>query len=64
MRLTGGLGPALTETALEDKSPVSLQQTILAGRPGTAMPPWDGILTADETRWLVEALQAGRFDER
>ncbi|HJP37294.1 MAG TPA: cytochrome c [Gammaproteobacteria bacterium] len=62
MRLTGGLGPALTGAALEEKSPISLQQTILAGHPGTAMPPWAGILSADDVRWLVEALRAGKFD--
>jgi cytochrome c55X len=63
MRLTGGLGPALTGAAMAEKSPASLRLAILAGRPGTAMPPWRGILTADEVNWLVEALRAGSFDE-
>ncbi len=63
MRLTGGLGPALTSIALKEKSPISLQQVILAGRPGTAMPPWAGILSTDEVDWLVDALRKGQFDE-
>ena len=38
MRLTGGLGPALTRQALVDMSPDSLAATIFHGRPGTPMP--------------------------
>lgn len=63
MRLTGGLGPALTGEALARKSALSLQQAIIAGRPGTAMPPWAGILTLAEVDWLVDGLRAGRFDD-
>ena len=35
-----------------------LREAILAGRPGTAMPPWAGILSGDDVYWLVEALRA------
>ena len=59
LTLKGGLGPALTPPALAGKPPEFLQYTILYGRPGTAMPPWRGILSDDESRWLAERLLAG-----
>lgn len=59
MTLRGGLGPPLTAAALDGKSPRALEATILFGRPGTPMPPWAGMLTEDEVRWLVEALKSG-----
>lgn len=60
MRLTGGLGPALTPAALHGKSAVSLTATVLHGRPGTPMPPWQGQLTETEARWLVKLLTEGQ----
>ncbi|HEX9278704.1 MAG TPA: cytochrome c [Casimicrobiaceae bacterium] len=62
MRLTGGLGPALTPQALRDKPAESLASTIVAGRAGTAMPPWRPFLTASEAEWLVARLQRGDTD--
>lgn len=59
MRMTGGLGPALTPQALAQKSEVFLQQTILQGRAGTPMPPWKGMLSQQEAAWLVQRLQQG-----
>ena len=59
LTLKGGLGPALTADALAGKPPQFLQLTILHGRPGTAMPPWRGILTEAETRYLVDLLLSG-----
>lgn len=59
LTLRGGLGPALTPPALAGKPAEFLQLTILHGRPGTAMPPWRGILTEDEGRWLADRLLAG-----
>ena|SRR5438552_10668806 len=59
MRLTGGLGPALTQEALRDKPAESLAATIVAGRAGTAMPPWRPFLSAAEAQWLVVRLQRG-----
>ncbi|HET7527856.1 MAG TPA: cytochrome c, partial [Burkholderiaceae bacterium] len=44
MRLTGGLGPALTPQALADKPLDSLVATVVHGRPGTPMPPWRAML--------------------
>jgi cytochrome c55X len=59
LRLTGGLGPALTPAALADKSPEFLRDVILNGRPGTPMPPWKPFMTESEAAWLVELLQRG-----
>lgn len=59
LTLKGGLGPALTPPALAGKPVEFLQLTILHGRPGTAMPPWRGLLTEDDSRWLAERLLAG-----
>lgn len=59
MRLTGGLGPPLTAAAISSRSVRSLEQAILVGRPGTPMPPWAGILSAEEVVWLVQQLRAG-----
>lgn len=64
MRLTGGLGPALTPQALQDKPAASLVATIVSGRPGTAMPPWRPFLTEAEAAWLVARLQKGVTDAR
>ncbi|NIR29933.1 MAG: cytochrome c [Gammaproteobacteria bacterium] len=62
MRLKGGLGPPLTPEAVADKPAAVLEQAILYGRPGTPMPPWDGMLSDEEVSWLVERLRAGVRD--
>jgi cytochrome c55X len=59
MTLKGGLGPALTPDALKGKPREFIEITILEGRSGTPMPPWKGILSRDEIRWLVDALYTG-----
>lgn len=59
LTLKGGLGSPLLPTTLADKPAESLVATILHGRPGTAMPPWRGLLTEQEAQWIVERLQAG-----
>lgn len=59
MTLEGGLGPPLTPEALDGKSQRALEATILFGRPGTPMPPWGGMLSEAEVRWLVKTLKAG-----
>jgi len=64
MTLKGGLGPALLPENLEGKPTLFLQNTILAGRPGTAMPPWKGILTEQEALWLTKQLQQGIKDDQ
>ena len=59
LTLKGGLGSPLLPSTLADKPAESLVATILHGRPGTAMPPWRGLLTEQEAQWIVERLQAG-----
>jgi cytochrome c55X len=59
LRLTGGLGPALTPDALKDKPAENLVATIIAGRPGTAMPPWRPYLSDAEAQWLVARMREG-----
>lgn len=59
MTMKGGLGPALTAEVLKTKSRTMIEVTILQGRPGTPMPPWNTILTKEEVRWIVDELYAG-----
>ena len=59
MRLTGGLGPALTPEALRTRPAASLVATIVSGRPGTAMPPWRRFVSEAEAQWLVARMVAG-----
>ncbi len=59
MRLTGGLGPALTPGALADKPVAAMALTILHGRPGTPMPGWRAMLSGTEAQWIAEQLLRG-----
>lgn len=59
LTLKGGLGPALLPQALKDKPIDSLKATILQGRPGSAMPPWQRFLSEAEAEWIVVQLQKG-----
>ena len=61
MQLTGGLGPAITAQALAEgeRSPELVFATIWYGRPGTPMPPWRGLLSEAEARWMSAQLLAG-----
>ncbi|WP_020159467.1 MULTISPECIES: c-type cytochrome [Methylobacter] len=57
LTLKGGLGPALLPEALAGKSDDFLADTILNGRTGTAMPPWQQFINRDEALWLVNILR-------
>lgn len=59
LTLKGGLGPPLTPDALIGKPAELLADTIRLGRTGTAMPPWQPLLAADEIQWLVNRLLQG-----
>jgi len=61
MLLKGGLGPALLQENLEKNSVEDLSAVILNGRSGTPMPPWRGLLSAQEATWISEQLKAGGF---
>ncbi|MFB2530587.1 cytochrome c [Paracoccus sp. p4-l81] len=56
LRLTGGLGRAITPDDLEGRDPEVLALLILDGVPGTAMPPWRPLLTEAEARWIADYL--------
>jgi cytochrome c55X len=64
MRLTGGLGPALTREALADRPLDAMAATIVHGRPGTPMPPWRTMLSDTDVRWIAEQLARGFPEER
>ncbi len=59
MTLKGGLGPALLPANLAGKDERFLIDTVMEGRPNTAMPPWKGELSRDEVSWLVQQLKKG-----
>lgn len=63
MRLTGGLGPALTRDALAAKPADYLSAVIFHGIPGTPMPPWSAMLSADEALWIAQQLSVGFPEE-
>ncbi|WP_265950379.1 c-type cytochrome [Dechloromonas sp. A34] len=56
MTLQGGLGPALLPANLRDKPAEGLMATIVYGRPGTPMPPWQQFISEAEASWIVEKL--------
>jgi len=59
MRLTGGLGPALTPQALHGKPRELLIATVSDGRPNTPMPPWKPLLSQSDIAWLVNYMISG-----
>jgi len=63
MTLKGGLGSPLLPANLAGKPDTVLVDTILNGRPDTAMPPWRAELTREDATWLVEQLRKGLANE-
>ena len=63
MTMKGGLGPPLLPETLRDRDEETLVQFILAGNPARAMPPWHGLLSAAEARWIVRRLMRGAPEE-
>lgn len=59
LTLKGGLGKPLTPDALSVFTDEDLLGTILDGRPGTAMPPWRGVIDEADARYLVRLLREG-----
>ena len=59
LRMTGGLGPAITHDALAGKPRENLIATVTHGRPGTAMPGWNALLDEQDIAWLVDLLFEG-----
>lgn len=56
MTLKGGLGPSLLPGQIRSSDPAYLRQIITYGVPGSAMPPWQPLLSADDIDFLVETL--------
>lgn len=61
--LRGGLAPPLTPAALAGRTPEALAKVIWEGRPGTAMPPWQGLLSKHDVDWIAKRLLAGLEDD-
>jgi len=59
LSLRGGLGPSLLPEAVADKPADFLAATILYGRPGTPMPPWNPFVTPQEADWLARKIREG-----
>ena len=59
MTLKGGLGSPLLPESLRDKPSSSLVATVLYGRPDTAMPAWNSVLSESDAEWIVARLIAG-----
>jgi len=59
MTLKGGLGSPLLPNNLAGKDKAFLAAIILDGRPGTAMPPWRGMLSDEDVDWIVDYLKRG-----
>lgn len=60
LRLEGGLGPALTPERMRKRSAEYLRAAIREGIPGTAMPPWEALLSDADIAYLAAALQGER----
>mgnify|MGYP003497899109 FL=1 len=63
LTLKGGLGPPLLPETLHEKPAESLKYTVLLGRPGTPMPPWNTFMTEAEADWIVHQLIQGFPEE-
>lgn len=59
LTLKGGLGSPLLPETLADSPNISLRETILKGRPGTAMPGWSAFMNEAEAEWIVTQLKKG-----
>lgn len=64
LTLAGGLGLPLLPETLKDKPAAALKETILRGRGGTPMPPWQAFISDEEAGWIVEMLMKGLPDAR
>ncbi|QUS58542.1 c-type cytochrome [Pseudovibrio brasiliensis] len=61
LTLEGGLGGPILPENLEHMDADVIQEVILGGLPGTAMPPWRGFLTETEAAFIAEGLKTGAF---
>jgi cytochrome c55X len=59
LTMRGGLGPALLPENLRERSREALIDTVMYGRPNTAMPPWNSMLSREEAAWMIDQLRQG-----
>jgi cytochrome c55X len=59
LTLKGGIGRALLPENLAHFDSATLAAVILDGVPGTPMPPWRGLLSDEDARWIAERLKEG-----
>ena len=59
MTLKGGLGRPLSAESFRGRESEAIAAIILDGIPGTAMPPWRGLLSDAEANWIAAALKRG-----
>lgn len=57
MTLQGGLGPALLPEQFTDQDIDSIATMILVGNPEKAMPPWEGLLSFSDARYLARQIK-------
>jgi len=57
MTLQGGLGPALLPEQFTDRDIDTIAGMILTGNPEKAMPPWEGLLSISEARYLARLIK-------
>ena len=63
LSLKGGLGKPLRPEALAGVDIDGLAAIILDGVPGTPMPPWRGLISPEEAKWIAAQLKKGAFHE-
>lgn len=59
MTLKGGLGKPLVPEALAALEADSIASIILEGVPGQPMPPWKGLISAEDAAWIAAKLKQG-----
>ncbi len=59
MTLKGGLGKPLLPETLDALAADSIASIILEGVPGQPMPPWKGLLSAEDAGWIAAKLKQG-----
>ena len=59
MTLKGGLGSPLLPSDVAHLEAEGIAQIILDGIPGKPMPPWRGLISEADARWIAERLKEG-----
>jgi cytochrome c55X len=63
LSLKGGLGKPLRPEALAGADVDGIASIILDGVPGTPMPPWRGLISPEEAKWIAAQLKKGALHE-